>query len=275
VTLLVGISCADGVVIASDRQATHGVAGMPPTVGQAIVKPQIILGQAIYACSGPVSIGQQIAAKATELQPQFGSMTCAAAVQKLQGKFREVLNPAFETAAQAAKVRGQQIAMQEVLSQGMLAAKFQDGIQLLDISAQGACEVMLADKLSFVCAGSGKSNADPILGFLWSVYWRKQRPTLREATLAAYWTVRIGIDLKTMMVGDGPDVFVLEKHGTGGKHVRAHQLDDARLAEHDEFISAVMEQMRGVRDRMLLGPVAPAPATAPTAPPEPPPAKTG
>jgi 20S proteasome alpha/beta subunit len=268
-TLLVGICCADGVVIAADQQATHGAVGQPPTIAQAIVKPQIIGGQAVYAFSGPVSVGQQIAAKITDLQPQFGGTKCAAMIPKIQAAIRDVLNPAFETAASAAKVMGQQLALQDVLCGSLLAAKFSDGIRLLDISPQGSCEILTPEKIACVCLGSGKPNGDPILRFLWNVYWKDQPPTLREATLAAYWTIQIAIELKTIMVGYETDVFVLEKHGAAGKHVRAHRLEADRLEEHNGFINAVRAQMRAVRDQMLLAPGTPEP------PPPPEPPKTG
>ena len=201
-TLLVGILCDDGVVIAADQQVTQGgLAGL--TVARACVKPTIIGGQAIYAFSGPVSVGQQITAQLNDLQRTFGGGTCAVLVPKLQAAIRAVLEPAFETAAKAQKVMGNPV-LQDVLCSGLLAAKFSDGIRLLEISQQGACEVLTKDKVPFVCLGSGKGNADPIISFLWNIYWQEQAPTLQEATLAAYWTVRTAIELKTPLVGFPP-----------------------------------------------------------------------
>src|ERR1019366_2435757 len=139
--------------------------------------------------------------------------------------------------AQKAKaVLGPQAAFMDVLCGGMLAGKFTEGIQLIDISHQGLCEILTTDRVPFACNGSGKQNADPILRFLWNTYWEKQHPTLREAVLAAYWTIKIVIDLKTTGVGYGPDVFVLQKSGRDGKHAKARQIAADELAEHDEFI---------------------------------------
>jgi 20S proteasome alpha/beta subunit len=262
VTLLVGILSTDGVVIATDRQVTHGTMGQA-TVAQSATKAEIINGQALYASAGPMAVGQQICAAMKVMQGQFGGKICSASVQLIQPAIRAILDPAFDTAKKAGQIMGPQLALVDVITTGLLAAKFQDGIRLLDISQQGSCEVLSVDKVPFVCHGSGKQNADPILRFLWNIYWSKQAPTHREAILAAYWTVKIAIELKSPMVGYAPDVFVLEKTGKDGKHVKARKVDENELVSHDEFILAVENAMRGVRDRLADG-AAPATPVPPT-----------
>jgi 20S proteasome alpha/beta subunit len=258
VTLLVGILSTEGVVIATDRQVTHGTLGSA-TVAQAGSKVEIIGGQALYACAGPISVGQQIHSAIVGLQPRFGGQSCADAVQLIQEQVRAILNPAFETAKKAQTVMGQ-VALFDILSTGLLTAKFRDGIHVLDINQQGLCEILSIDKVPFVCQGSGKPNADPILRFLWNIYWSSQRPTLREAILAGYWTVKIAIELKSPMVGYTPDVFVLENAGKHGKHVRARKVDDNELAAHDEFILAVENSMRDVRRSLIDSEALPTPS---------------
>lgn len=249
-TLLVGILSTEGVVIATDKQVSHGALGNF-TVGQPGSKAEIIGGQALYASSGPVSVGQQICSAMKGLQAQFGGINCADAVQMIQPAIRAILNPAFETANKAKAVMGGQMALMDVLSSGILAAKFKNGIHALDISPQGACEILSPDKVPFVCQGSGKQNADPILQFLWNIYWSSQGPSLREAILAGYWTVKIAIELKSPMVGFTPEVFVLEKAGKDGKHVKAKKIDENDLVQHDEFIMSVETAMRDVRRKLI------------------------
>jgi hypothetical protein len=160
---------------------------------------------------------------------------------------------------------GSNAALADVLCSGVLAGKFKDGFHLFDISPQGLCEILSVDRVPFVCHGSGKQNADPILRFLWNIYWAPtRRPSLREAILAGYWTVKIVIDLKSPGVGFTPDVFVLEKSGKDGKHARARKIEDAELAAHDEFILAVEGAMRDVRARLIdsMSAQAPVPPTA-------------
>lgn len=160
---------------------------------------------------------------------------------------------AFEAANKAAPIIGIPAASQDALCSGLLAAKFQDGVQLVDISVQGGFEALTGQSVPFVCHGNGKANADPFLRYLWNVYWNDRPPTFKEAILAAYWTVKVAIELHTTGVGFGIEVFVLEKHGRDGKHVRAIQLGPQNLQEHDEFIDAAHMAMRSVRDRLSGG----------------------
>ena len=178
-----------------------------------------------------------------------GVQTCALPIYTemapvLQGLFRKHLDPAFETAQKAAKVVGANIAAQDVLCSCVLAARFKDGLKLVDISPQGGFEAATYDGVPFFCQGSGKANADPILRFLWNVFWNDNQPSLQECVLAAYWTIKIVIDLKTHGVGFEPDVFTLDIKS--GKTV-AKELTKAELAEHSEFIGATELAMRNVR----------------------------
>ncbi len=61
-TLLIGILCTDGAVIAADRQATHGNAGQP-TIAQPVSKVTPIGGNILFAVSGHIGLGQQLTAE--------------------------------------------------------------------------------------------------------------------------------------------------------------------------------------------------------------------
>src|SRR5580692_9578548 len=62
-TVLVGIYCDDGIVIAADQQATLGTISRP-TVGSPVTKISPIKSNAaLYAFSGFTGLGQQIGAE--------------------------------------------------------------------------------------------------------------------------------------------------------------------------------------------------------------------
>jgi len=252
------------MVIAADQQVTHGAAGMQ-TVGQPTTKIQALKEQALYASSGHVGIGQQLSAAIENLLDKFSKQEYSRISGSIKSELRQILKPALETAGVARQAVGGGAAMDAICT-GLLAANFKDGPKLIDINMQGELEY-LTPAVPFVCHGSGKFNADPLLRFLWNVYWRDKRPTLREGVLAGYWTVKAVIELKTQGVGFEPDVFVVES-GV------ARQIENGKLREHDEFIRAVEHAMRSVRDTMLAGATTQAaPVEAP--PPPPPPAATG
>jgi 20S proteasome alpha/beta subunit len=163
VTLLVGVLCSNGVVIAADRQATHGGMGQQ-TVGQSVTKVQVINGEALYATSGHKGLGQQLHAIVERKQPEFKNQGYAANIVKLQEAVRPIVDPAFQTARHAAGVLGN-AAAGDCICGGLLAAGFKDGMKLIEITPQVAVEYMTAD-MPFISMGSGKASADPFLGFL-------------------------------------------------------------------------------------------------------------
>jgi 20S proteasome alpha/beta subunit len=105
-TLLVGIVCDGGAVIAADRQASHGVFGNA-TVGHQVSKISTIGGNTLFASSGPVGLNQQFSSILQGELAQFKNRNYAGLAILLQKKIREILDPAFQTAGHAARVIGQ------------------------------------------------------------------------------------------------------------------------------------------------------------------------
>jgi hypothetical protein len=155
---------------------------------------------------------------------------------------------------------GHPATQQDAICGGLFATKFSDGIKLIELNAQGGCEILTLDSVPFICLGSGKANADPFLRFLWDIYWSKNPPSLKEAVLAGYWTIKVVTQLHTSGVGCGVEVFTLKHEGN---FAIAEKIADSALDERNEFIASVEEAMRGVRD-VLLGKIA-----DPSAPPPP------
>lgn len=257
-TLLVGVLCSNGAVIAADRQATHGAMGQH-TVGQSVTKVRVINGEGLYASSGHNGLGQQLGAIVESKQPEFKNQRYDAYIVKLQDALRPLVNNALNTAGLAARVVGNAAAMGDSLCGGLLAAGFKDGLRLVEITPQVAVEYMTKD-LPFISMGSGKMSADPFLGFLRKVFWPNELPTIQEGALAAYWTIRHAIDMKVFGVGFDVDVFTVEP---SAKTFIARKLDDAELAEHVDFMKEAEQALRGVREAMTAPPAAEAPAETP------------
>jgi hypothetical protein len=243
VTLLVGVLCSDGVVIAADRQATHGTLGQR-TVGQAVTKIRTIGATGLFAASGHLGLGQQLASIVEQKQSEFMNQPYDRFIGKLQTALRAVVDPALNTARIASGVYGPQVAASDATCGSLLAAPFRDRLHLVEITPQVAVESM-SPSLPFICLGSGKGSADPFLGFLKSVFWPDVLPSVREGALAAFWTVQHAIDMKVDGVGFDVDLFVVEKAGSS---YASRQLSSAELAEHTDFINASVMSLRGLRD---------------------------
>jgi 20S proteasome alpha/beta subunit len=258
VTLLVGVLCSNGAVVAADRQATHGAMGQQ-TVGQSVTKVQIIRGEALYATSGHKGLGQQLCAVVERKQPEFKNQGYASNITKVQEGLRPIVDAGFQTAKHAAGVIGNTSAAGDCICGSLLAASFKDGLKLVEITPQLAVEFM-TDDMPFISMGSGKPSADPFLGFLRKVYWPTKLPTIQEGALAAYWTIQHAIDMKVSGVGFSVDVFVLEPKD---RAFVARKLDEAEVTEHVEFMKASEEALRGVRDAMTASPAPQTPAETP------------
>jgi 20S proteasome alpha/beta subunit len=254
VTLIVGILCEGGVVVAADKQMTQGAMGMR-TIGQAGTKVDLFrdtndkLSDALFAATGPASLAQQLSSLIEHNHQPLSAMPYHQAVPQLQSAFRQVIAPAMQMAQQAARLVP--TAAHDALCGAVLAMQFQDGVKLIEVSYQGACEFIRPES-PFVCLGSGKQNADPIIGYLRSVYWPDRLPTLRQGVLTGLWTVKVASDLRTDAVGMGCDVFTLAPaQAVGGelRHVAAH-LKDPDLAEHYDFMKAVHEAMKSIPHNM-------------------------
>jgi 20S proteasome alpha/beta subunit len=215
------------------------------TVTQSTTKITQIENDILFASSGPIGLGQQIADAIDADSNHIHLETYHQYAPKGQQKIRALMHPAWVMAAAAAPVIGG-AAQADAMCGCLLAATFRDGFKLIEISPQGGWEY-LTENIPFVCIGSGKFNADPFLRYLRSVFFQDLSPNLNEAVLAAYWTVQACIDAGTNGVGMGVDVFVLD--ATGKKPV-ARQLDEADLAEAKSFVKEAEDAWRDLRDRI-------------------------
>lgn len=242
-TLLIGILCTDGIVIAADRQATHGAAGQT-TIAQPVTKVTPINGDTLFATSGHVGLGQQLTSEIEKRAGQFRNQRYHATIKHVQEDFRKIINPALETARLAAGVVGHGVAAEVATCSSLLAAEFKDGIRLIEITPQVSVENLTED-LSFISIGTGKFSADTFLGFLKDAFGPEKLPNVRAATLAAYWAVKHAIKMKVQGVGYDVDVFVLEHNGKG---YVARALPDAEVLEHQGFISEAEKRIRDLAD---------------------------
>lgn len=245
-TLLVGVLCENGAVIAADRQVTHGALGNL-TVGYPGNKVHDFGGDLIYAVSGPVSLGQQLGNLFETKYPSIKGSHYFKIVPGLQTESAAILGPALQTASQASKALGNP-AILEGLCGSLIAAPFGDGLKLVEVNYQGRFEHMTKDT-AFICVGGGKANADPFIRFLWSVFWKDRPPLVEEGVLMVYWTIKAAIEAATSGVGFDVDVAYL-KNIDGKKYElkRLGQPDD--FLEHNELIAEGCSALRAIREKM-------------------------
>jgi 20S proteasome alpha/beta subunit len=260
-TLIVGILCEDGVVLASDSAATYS-AGAAFTIGQQEVTKVHRLGNdLVYASTGAIGVSQLIIAELTGLSTNkyfTKNVTALEVMKTLSRTIAEQVKHLFESAQRLVPLVGQNEAAMSVLCKSLVGAAVRKEPVLYQFDYGGAPE-QATEKLPFIALGSGQAMADPYLAFLRRILWKDRRPTVAEGRLVAAWTIRhvsqtavgfVGgpIQLATLAISDG---------------VPSVELADP--AEHDGSIEEAEAALRDYFRRRREGP-APAPPKPPLTP---------
>ncbi len=262
-TLIVGILCQDGVVLASDSAATYA-AGISFTIGQQEVTKVHRLGQdMVYASTGAIGVSQVIISELEKLvtNKYFSkNVTPVEAMMTISRTIAEQVKHLFESAQRLVPLVGQGEAGIPVLCKSLVGVAVKKEPALFQFDYGGAPE-HATEKLPFIALGSGQAMADPFLAFLKRILWKDRRPTLAEGRLVAAWTIQHVSQTAFGLVGGPTQLASLAI--VGG----APAVEFADPAEHDGFIEEAEAALRDHFRRYKHGPV--------TEPPKPPPAPPG
>lgn len=190
-TLIVGIRCSDGVVVASDSAATYAEGAMP-TIGQQNVTKLYQLGDGmLYASTGAIGMQQIIRPALKKLSDDklhAKAADSADAMLQMAKAIVERVRDMIESARSLVPLVGEQNAGASVLVKSMVAFALKGNACLFTFDFSGAPEEIT--DVPFVALGSGQRIADPFLALLRRVLWSDRAPTLAEGRLVAAWTVR-------------------------------------------------------------------------------------
>jgi hypothetical protein len=241
-TLIVGIRCRDGVVIAADSAATLGSAGVM-TISQPTQKLNIIDDRIIVACAGSVGMAQRLVQEIDRLwrANSFSGTKCSTDVDAGLLISQSMRPHLIAEATVAQQLRIAPPAVTAVVS--MAVAK---KLTLIELADNGAPEI-IPTTVPFVSIGSGKPLADPFLGFLRRIFWPHTEPTLSEGTLAAVWTLDQCI--RTSYAFLAQPVHIAEIHGDGGSF-KARILSQEELEEPREFIRVAEDRLAKFREAL-------------------------
>lgn len=187
-TLIVGILCQDGIVVASDSQATFGKEGIPTIGQQHITKVHILSDSIVYSSTGAVGLSQVISNEIKscwEKKDFHGIKSPEEMMDKIGKKIAGHIAPYLQTANLIRPLVGD---ASSSLCKSLVAMHVRKQPCLFTFDFNGAPE-RATSELPFVSMGSGQSIADPFLAFLKRLLWQNHQPTLPEGRLAAIWTI--------------------------------------------------------------------------------------
>ena len=244
-TLLIGIKCTDGLVIAADGATTFGDSLGNRTIRQPSRKLTIIDNRMIVAVTGPVGLQQRFVGELSALQPG-PNMKRHQMMELLANAIRKPLQNEYKNAEAVRGALGN-AAIQGVLSGTIIGLAVESQPTLIQFDHQGSPECA-TDTLRFISLGSGQPLADPFLAFLARVFWQDHAPTLNEGIFAATWTLQHAIKTNPGGVDDPIQVMTLTPAKGSAPDIR--ELAPTDLQEHRQAIMAAESRLATFRDAM-------------------------
>ena len=233
-TLLVGIRCTDGVVIAADSAVTFG-AGQMTTISDSQCKIEIIQDQLIVAGTGQVGLGQRFRWVVDRVwqdpnwpkddRVETPRMICANALQNFA----------------STKV-------QQGHYGALLAYPAGDSAELCEFALADMQPELKTETMWYASMGSGQTLADPYLRLMRTVFWQDGPPNLQGGRFAACWVLKHAIDAAPGGLGDPITMAVLERQESGG--LRARMIEPAELDEHEESVKAATAHFRDFESQL-------------------------
>ncbi len=194
-SLIVGIRCADGVVIAASGPASLPSADGRPAARQEARRLRVVAGQAVLGVAGHDGLAQEMALSLERCL--VGPDRRDSAEDVLRAKIRDALAaPIQRTFAIHGTLQGLPglgISSQDyAISHSILAIPLHRTLRLYAFDPE--CSLTeITDELRCAAVGSARYAAEPFLAFLRRVLIGNDSPTLATGELAAYWTVHQAI----------------------------------------------------------------------------------
>ena len=256
-TLIVGIRCRDGAVLAADGAATLGAVG-GTTIRQEVKKLKILKGGIVVGTSGPVGLGQRFAGELEECYAnnELASKEPFQGMTLISERFRKHISIEQQAARGAVALLGGN-ANSAWLSASVVCLTVKKQLCLIEYDHNGTPEIKTKN-IPFVTIGSGQFTADPFLAFLRKILWDDQLPTLGTGILSAAWTVQHAIETSPGGVAEPMQVVIVHEQTSTSQ---ARELTDSELGEHRQIIEMLEQTIPKSMHNLQL------PTTLPPTPP--------
>lgn len=229
-TLLVGIKCTDGVVIAADSATTFGVSPTLATIAHSARKIDIVAKQAIVAGTGEVGLGQRFKAVVERLWQ----------ANQIKGdddqRATRIAQAAIENFNSTKAAPGQFGALLAFPAGGGEFA-------LCEYQVSNFQPELKTHKCCYVSMGSGQMLADPFLAFIHDIFWKGGPPDLKLGKFAAVWVMKHAIRYAPGFIANPIDVAILSKDGP-------QLLEENELQEHHTMVEEADRHLAVFADRV-------------------------
>lgn len=236
-TLVVGVLCTDGAVIASDSAVTFG--GDPGTISDKQRKISIIDDALIVAGTGQLGLGQRFE---FELDMFWRMAKPGNALANQVEISTEITRRTLLNFQNTGAPPGQYGAL--------LAFPASNAARLCEFAVTDFQPQLKSERLWYASMGSGQSLADPYLRLMRHVFWRNGPPTLQSGKFATMWVMHHAIIAAPGRIAPPIDMAVLEMTSAGPV---ARMLTSEELEEHNQAVLASTEHLREFEEQVLIG----------------------
>lgn len=247
-TLIIGIKCQDGIVMAADGAATTSQDGLE-IIREEAIKLEIIENAFIVGNAGHVGISQQIKGElqrlwTTPVDVGGSSIYLSQLAPYLVGRilhrelWTKLVHAEMQMVVIAREVLGPK-AISRARAETVLALPLESGPCLLTLDDQTFPREATEDS-PIITWGGGTLIADPFLAFLRRLFWPHGLPTLQDGLFSALWALDQTIKTHPGGVADPKQIVILEdaNQGQGTPSWKPRQLTPAELSEQMDAIQA-------------------------------------
>ena len=263
-TLIVGILCADGVVIGSDSAATFGPHPLRPTISQLYQqKIEIIDDFVIVAGTGAIGLGQRLIAITkhgwrneqfkNKTEVEIGQFLAHETIKNFRNTGINPLQPAGNPENYGA----------------LVAMPCRGKHALIEFPENGFQPEVKTDDLWYASMGSGQLVADPLLGFIRETFWENSAPPSRqEGIFAATLVLTLSCAMAPTGVAGPIQMAILGPDSSKKGKLFARRLTDGELGEHEQSVTEAIKHFGEYREKLRgKGSQAPSPPTPPSSTP--------
>lgn len=235
-TLIVGIRCADGVVIGTDSAVTFGTGQGTDTIEQPFRhKIDIVHDHVIVAGTGEVGLGQRFVdiAKKHWDEKSF-------ARKSIIDIGRMLAQSAIEDFSGTGASRG---------SYGALVAiPCGEKAELIEFSVANFQPEVKTEDCWYASMGSGQLVADPLLGFMRETFWGDDPPSRPDGIFAATMVLKLGCKMAPGGVAEPIQMAVLSPNKENKGRLSTRLLDQEELLEHSANVEDAIRHFKEYRE---------------------------
>lgn len=197
-TLIIGIKCQDGIILAADSASTAATGQGRSTTTINSNKLNLIGNDVVVGVSGPLGITQNhVSALSSELSNKGNSWPAKWDLMKSKKTLERLLwrgaEDAWKRVDSLSSEPLKQFKLSECAHSTLVAFPCEDEPRLFEFTDHCNGEEKTVQN-PFVAIGSGQAAADPYLRFIWDRLWERQVPELSDGLFAAVWTLNYVIE---------------------------------------------------------------------------------